>query len=402
MFVNVVVNAVLVPLFMAGAVAGTIGFVSLCLRVWRRLRSTMSFPVANNRALYWPVALAIVWPLLFVVLWLLYEIFWLPLISEVFFIVIGTGLATMWVGSVVLACRLMIQWAAARRWRTILSTLILPLSFLLVLMSVPFLVNVSGTAADYVKFFPTLPSHLAELEAKFRAIDILAVVFLVILLMAVLTAVATAVFLLCVKIWERLRFKITSPVTDNRILYWPAAVAIVWPLLFVLLLQVCQFFWLPIISEYFLVIAGLGFVAIWAGTVVVACRLMIQWAAARQWRTALSTLILPLTFLLVLLSCPFVAPFLWKKTDNAAEYARFFVAYHSYLAQVAKEPATGSRFMVWMHDYSDRGLLYDETDGVASDHPSEAWQMKAEVDGIVRSSQRHIIGHFYFVRLSHL
>ncbi len=232
-------------------------------------------------------------------------------------------------------------------------------------------------------------------------IKVLVFAVFVVLLVAVPLVTPVAVGRLGLRLWERLLARMTSPVADNRILYWPVAVAIVWPLLFVLLLQLCQFFWLPIISEFFFVIVGFGLAAIWVGMVIVACRLMIQWAAARQWRAVLSTVILPLTFLLVLLSSPFVMPFLWKQTDTAAEYARFFVAYHSYLAPVAKEPATGSRFVVWMHDYNDRGLLYDETDEVAYDHPSEAWEMKAEVDGIVRSSQRHIIGHFYFVRLSH-
>jgi hypothetical protein len=228
-------------------------------------------------------------------------------------------------------------------------------------------------------------------------LGVLLIVVLVVLLFVVPTAAAIGVGWLCVKIGERLLSRMTSPVTDNRILYWPIAVAIVWPLLFVLLLQLYQLFWLPVISEYLFTVIGLGLAAIWVGSVVIAGKLMIQWAAARQWRTVLSTLILPLTFLLVLSSIPFVTPFLWKETDTAAEYAHFFMAYHSYLARVEKEPAIEPRFVVWMHDYSNRGLLYDETDEVASDHPSEAWKKKAELDGVIRSSQRHIIGHFYFV-----
>lgn len=229
-------------------------------------------------------------------------------------------------------------------------------------------------------------------------LGVLLVIFLGVLFFVVPTAAALGVGWLCVRIGERLLSRMTSPVTDNRILYWPVAVAIVCPLLFVLLLQLYQLFWLPVISEYLFSIIGLGLAAIWIGSFGVAGKLMIQWAAARQWRTVLSTLILPLTFLLVLSSSPFVIPLLWKETDTAAQYAHFFMAYHSYLARVAKEPATEPRFVVWMHDYSNRGLLYDETDEVASGHPSEAWKKKAELDGIVGSSQRHIIGHFYFVR----
>jgi hypothetical protein len=222
---------------------------------------------------------------------------------------------------------------------------------------------------------------------------------IVTLLMAVVTAAPIAVWLVCLRVWHRLRSRMALAVTGNRVLYWPLALAIVWPLLFALLLQLYQLFPLPVISEYFFIIIGLGLAAIWVGSIIVACRLMIRWVVARQWRTVLSTLILPLTFLLALSSLPMLAPFLWKETETAAGYAWFFMAYYSYMAQVEKEPANEPRFVVWMRDYSDGGLLYDETDQVASNHPSEAWKKKAELYGVVRSSQQHVFGHFYSVRL---
>lgn len=152
---------------------------------------------------------------------------------------------------------------------------------------------------------------------------------------------------------------------------------------------------IELISLYASVITCLGLAAMWIGSVIVASRLMIRSAAARQWRTALSTLVLPLSFLLVLLS----APWLLKEIGTAQEYAQFFIAYPSYLAQLEKRPATEPRFMVWTSgEYDPTALLYDETDEIASDHPSEAWKKKAKAKGIVCCEHRHIMGHFYWAK----
>jgi hypothetical protein len=71
--VALAIYIIAVTLLMAVAIAMPIAVASLCLRVWRRLALTITSPVAGNRALYWPVALAILWPLLFTLLWLLCE-----------------------------------------------------------------------------------------------------------------------------------------------------------------------------------------------------------------------------------------------------------------------------------------------------------------------------------------
>jgi hypothetical protein len=230
-------------------------------------------------------------------------------------------------------------------------------------------------------------------------VNVLLTTVLVTLFTVLVTAATIGLAALYMWIWRRLLSRMTWRLTDNRILYWPTTLAIVWPLLFALLLLLYQLFWFPLISEYLLLIIGVGLAAVWTGSAVVACRLMTQWAAARHWRMVLSTLILPLTFSLVLLSSPFLTPVLWRQTDNAAEYLRFFMSYHYYLAQVEKHPATNSGFIIWMPLYGDRGVLYDETDEITSDHPSEAWKKKAEREGVIRSGYRHIIGHFYYVWL---
>lgn len=240
-------------------------------------------------------------------------------------------------------------------------------------------------------------------------VEVVVTVVELFLFMVVAAATPIGAGLLCLRVWQRLLSTMASPVTDNRILYWPVVLTILWPLPFVLLwvFSVILALWLlvsPFVSIialvllYFFLMIGLGLAAMWIGSVIVACRLMVQWTAARHWRTVLSTLILPLTFSLMLLS----SPFLWRETVSASNYARFFIGYRHYLAQVEKRPATEPRFVVWTSSfgYDDWGVLYDETDEVASDHPPESWTKKAEKYGVIRSGYRHIIGHFYFVAVT--
>lgn len=238
-------------------------------------------------------------------------------------------------------------------------------------------------------------------------ITIVLTIIEVLLFIAALVATPIGVALLCRRAWRRLLSTMTSPVTDNRILYWPVALAVVWPLLFALLWLFFQtsswwenisvyFVTIDLISLYASVVICLGLAAIWIGSVVVACRLMIQWATARQWRTVLSTLILPLTFSIALLS----TPFLWRVSATAGSYMAFFGEYPLYVAHLEKRPATGPRFMIWVSGpYDASAVLYDETDEIASDHPSEAWKKKAEAEGVVCCKHQHIMGHYYWVEV---
>lgn len=217
---------------------------------------------------------------------------------------------------------------------------------------------------------------------------------LIVPLTAGVAAAAVGLVALSARVWRRLLSTMTVPVTDNRVLYWPLVLAIVWPLLFTVLWLLYAVYWFPVLSEMFFIVVGGNLATLWAGTVIVAVRLMKQWAAARYWRTILSTLILPLTFLLVVSS----TPLLLKKNHTAVDYVKFFVQYPYLLADVEKLPATEPRLMVWILGlYDGFGVLYDETDEIAGGHPSENWKKNAEKDGVICCEHRHIIGHFYFV-----
>jgi hypothetical protein len=234
---------------------------------------------------------------------------------------------------------------------------------------------------------------------------VVAILALVVVVFVVPTAASLGAIWLYVRVWRWLSPPMTVPVTDNRMLYWPAALAIVWPLLLALLWLFFEisivlpfisekFSTITLVSALFLVFAGLGLAAMWIGSVAVACKLMIQSALARHWRMVLSTAILPLTFLLVLLS----TPLLWKESRAANEYVKFSFGYPFYLRRFEERNPTKPLFAVWADWPSDdHAVLYDETDEIAADHQSEAWKKKAKANGVICCRHRHILGHFYYV-----
>jgi hypothetical protein len=237
--------------------------------------------------------------------------------------------------------------------------------------------------------------------------DVLLGIFLILLLTAGLLAVAIGTVALCARVWLRLLPTITVSVTDNQILYWPAALVLVWPLLVVLLWLFFEmsavlmfisenFVIITLVSLWFLLFAGLGLASMWVGSVTIASKLMIQSALARHWRMALSTAILPLTFLLILSN----APFLWKEIGTASEYVAFSVGYPLYLRRLEERTGTKPWFAVWADWPSDdHAVLYDETDEIAADHQSEAWKKKAKENGVICCWHRHVIGHWYYVEV---
>lgn len=43
------------------------------------------------------------------------------------------------------------------------------------------------------------------------------------------------------------------------------------------------------------------------------------------------------------------------------------------------------------------GLVYDESDEIASEHPSEAWKRRVGAERVEGSGYRPLYGHFYLV-----
>jgi hypothetical protein len=181
-------------------------------------------------------------------------------------------------------------------------------------------------------------------------------------------------------------------VSEDRILYWPTILAVAGPAVVVLIWFAIVLADSPISSLFgwlllFLIAAAWAFAGV--GTFVVAClELFLQ----RAWRRALSSLVLPLAVL--------VAGLNFENIWNAQDSAHFFLRYPSLRAEIDKMPADKPRFVVWgwrTTRNAEIGLAYDESDEIASDHPSETWKLRANRVGVLGSGYRPLYGHFYLI-----
>jgi hypothetical protein len=186
--------------------------------------------------------------------------------------------------------------------------------------------------------------------------------------------------------------------TDDRILYWPIILAVAGPLVFLLVWIPIAFLGSPIIILFLLspILVLLAFS--WAGAGVFAVMTCVVWVYERAWRRLASTLILPLTVLVAGLNLGLI----WHASQTAGDYAHFFRLYPTLLADIEKLPADKPRFMAW--DWAptmthETGIAYDESDEIASDHPSEVWKQRAKQVGVAGYGYRPLYGHFYLVDL---
>jgi hypothetical protein len=92
--------------------------------------------------------------------------------------------------------------------------------------------------------------------------------------------------------------------------------------------------------------------------------------------------------------------FVWHAGQAAGNYGHLLLMYPKYRTDIAELPAGEPRFLVWewggfaSHGF---GVAYDESDEIASDHPSKAWKEKADRHGVLGYGYPPAIGHFYFV-----
>jgi hypothetical protein len=111
---------------------------------------------------------------------------------------------------------------------------------------------------------------------------------------------------------------------------------------------------------------------------------------AKRYRRAASMLVLPLAVLVAGLNYEIV----WSTHD----YVAFFLGYRSFIAEINRLPADKPRLVVWNWRTTktvEIGLAYDESDEIASDHPSESWKQRAYQVGIRGSGYPPFYGHFY-------
>jgi hypothetical protein len=177
---------------------------------------------------------------------------------------------------------------------------------------------------------------------------------------------------------------------EDRVLYWPMAVALAGPVAYVVLLNV------PIILVM-VILSGIV-PALWIVSAFVSLAMCVKWISERAWRRVASTVILPLTVLVVCLNLDSSM----RAGAMANDYLNFLIRYPSLRADIAKLPDGRPRFKVW--DWrpvwtGEVGLVYDESDEIASEHPSEAWKRRAGAEGVEGSGYRPLYGHFYLVDL---
>jgi hypothetical protein len=176
--------------------------------------------------------------------------------------------------------------------------------------------------------------------------------------------------------------------------WWPAIVALVGPSLLVAGTICCglNFFW-----RLYGIRAVLG---LWALAALWAARLAIRTFSRREWRAAVSALVLPVAVLLAL-----AGPFpVVQSCEELGEFLLFRARRSDYLARVAALPDDGQPKlaifslggMVW---YSE-AIVYDESDEVMlpPEQRSPTWTERAShLEFVCGFWARPFGGHFYWV-----
>ncbi len=158
-----------------------------------------------------------------------------------------------------------------------------------------------------------------------------------------------------------------------RALLWPLLVGLAYPAVFLLLCATPA--WLG--ALWFL---GFPFSigpTIWAVAALVALLLAISAVRRQAWWRGISAAILPVIVVLV-----FANFFSFMRfCVTTGDHLRFTLMRGHYLSDVAAMPATdGPRLQIWNWGgfVTSKGVIYDESDEIASDTPSRQWKERAD------------------------
>jgi hypothetical protein len=220
---------------------------------------------------------------------------------------------------------------------------------------------------------------------------------------------------------------------NDRVLYWPLAIAIGCPVICILawsdtfLVQlicgpftpfvtfvsliidaaacksggvVCSLAWItgPFILAGLLslIIGPLAF-GVWLGAGVVVPLIAVMEGVERgfkhSWRRLLSIVILPLVSLVALYN----VEFFWRAGHTAGDYVYLLARYPGYMAEVAQLPADEPRFKVWQRYFygpCGTGIAYDES-GALVFHTR--WVTDERIGTVEVEYVSRAFGHFYFV-----
>ena len=176
---------------------------------------------------------------------------------------------------------------------------------------------------------------------------------------------------------------------SDRVLHWPILLSVAWPLAFVLVwsgpLGLIDFLGAPLI------------LMAWGASAVSGALLCVGWIAQRAWRRSLSIMILPVTTLVAALNPSFI----WRTGQELGAYVHFYAMRPFYLMEIAKLPISEPRLLVynWGGELlRSSGVAYDESDEIASEHPSQNWLKRAgRTDLACRFGYTAMGNHFYLV-----
>lgn len=186
-----------------------------------------------------------------------------------------------------------------------------------------------------------------------------------------------------------------SEATTDQPLYLPIALAVAWPVTFFLV-------WAGLV-DLFGFLGPYLVLMLWL-TSAVACFIMAFVVIEKKaWRRRLSTLILPLSALVIFSVGTLAAPSfdLFSPAARAlADRVHFIIMRPTYITEISRLPSD-VRLIVynWGGQFlHSRGIVYDESDEIASTVKSEAWKKRAARTDLACPFGYTSLGdHFYFV-----
>lgn len=181
------------------------------------------------------------------------------------------------------------------------------------------------------------------------------------------------------------RITIVLSAIRDRVLVWPTVLTIVWA---VALVSICSG---PVNLALF---GGMIVLGIATLSAVPALALAVGFAIERGWSQLLSALVLPVAILITWLNMHAV----WQSAILAGGYAHLTLMRPFYLYRISKFPVASQPNVTFFDWDGLTSVVFDETDEVASSHPSEAWKERIGLPcGVTQVNSAG--GHFYVVRL---
>jgi hypothetical protein len=184
---------------------------------------------------------------------------------------------------------------------------------------------------------------------------------------------------------------------EDHFLYWPAIVAFGSPIVLILT-------WVASDTGRFE--AQVAAYLLWCGAAIVVFVAILIWLRRRQWRRAVSAVVLPASVLAAMFNLHFVG----RASIWVGDRLELLATLPTYSREIANLPhKQGPRIATFLWRDLNLGfglafgyefLVYDESDEIAlpAEQRSAAWRENAGSDLKCRlTGVEHVFGHYYFV-----